>query len=87
MEKFILVETCEREIGCPKLFATHEAAFQEMCERVADVLEMSVEEIVNVYNTNGGIINDDAGIFTFSAFCDTVCSDNSDWSIFAVDVE
>ena len=42
----MLIEVMEREISEPEYFDTHDAAHDEMCRRVAEVYDISPDEVI-----------------------------------------
>lgn len=83
---FILTETVEREIHQPEFFQTHEQAHYEMCSRLAAVLGVSVQQVLDTYNRDPEHCVDDqysSGITENSAW--TECyGNNFDWKIFDI---
>lgn len=47
--KYMLIEVMEREISEPEYFDTHDAAHDEMCRRVAEVYDISPDEVKESY--------------------------------------
>lgn len=57
--KYMLIEVMEREISEPEYFDTHDAAHDEMCRRVAEVYDISPDEVKESY-LEGEDLNDNA---------------------------
>ena len=47
--KYMMIEVMEREISEPEYFDTHDAAHDEMCRRVAEVYDISPDEVKESY--------------------------------------
>ena len=71
--KYMLIEVMEREISEPEYFDTHDAAHDEMCRRVAEVYDISPDEVKESY-LEGEDLNENA-----------VVLENFDWKIFAIE--
>lgn len=78
--EYLLIECREWEISTPAVFGAHEEARGEMCKRVASVLDVPIEDVMESYLS---------GVEYFSNTC--VCRDsawterhgqNFDWKIF-----
>ena len=57
--KYMLIEVMEREISEPEYFDTHDAAHDEMCRRVAEVYDISPDEVKESY-LEGEDLNENA---------------------------
>ena len=69
--KYMLIEVMEREISEPEYFDTHDAAHDEMCRRVAEVYDISPDEVKESY------LEDIAWAERYGK--------NFDWKIFAIE--
>ena len=79
MEKnYILVECIEREINLPEFFETEEQAYNVMAQRMADILDIQVEDI----ETYDG---DEVGISKSCAWITDYHHLNYDWKIFRIE--
>lgn len=78
---YILVEVIERDIEPLKLFDTYEEAYKAMCQRLADVTKLSLEEVETLSPDD---CLDSFGRTTESAWA-TENDINYDWTIFAAD--
>ena len=61
--KYMLIEVMEREISEPEYFDTHDAAHDEMCRRVAEVYDISPDEVKESY-LEGEDLNENAVVRT-----------------------
>ena len=79
MEKnYILVECIDREINTPEFFETEEQAYNDMAQRMADILGIQVDEIETYDEYDIGISKSCAWISDYHHL-------NYDWKIFKVD--
>ena len=74
--KYMLIEVMEREISEPEYFDTHDAAHDEMCRRVAEVYDISPDEVKESY-LEGEDLNENAVVLEYGK--------NFDWKIFAIE--
>jgi hypothetical protein len=81
--KYMLIEVMEREISEPEYFDTHDAAHDEMCRRVAEVYDISPDEVKESY-LEGEDLNDNAVVLDDIAWAERY-GKNFDWKIFAVE--
>lgn len=81
--KYMLIEVKEREISEPEYFDTHDAAHDEMCRRVAEVYDISPDEVKESY-LEGEDLNDNAVVLDDIAWAERY-GKNFDWKIFAVE--
>ena len=79
MEKnYILVECIDREINTPELFETEEQAYNVMAQRMADILDIQVDEIEAYDDCDIGISKSCAWITDYHHL-------NYDWKIFKIE--
>lgn len=81
--KYMLIEVMEREISEPEYFDTHDAAHDEMCRRVAEVYDISIDEVKESY-LEGEDLNENAVVLEDIAWAERY-GKNYDWKIFAVE--
>ena len=79
MKNWMMVCCCERDIETPKFFNTKEEAVKAMCADVADVLGMTVDEVMEV-RAKSNSINEYAWIGDDYAWSDRHVP--CDWKIF-----
>lgn len=75
----------ERDISTPSSFETWEAAHNEMCSRIAEVLDEPVEDIKESY-LSGEEYDDDTCVLENSAWTERH-HNNYDWKIFQCEEE
>lgn len=81
--KYMLIEVMEREISEPEYFDTHDAAHDEMCRRVAEVYDISPDEVKESY-LEGEDLNENAVVLEDIAWAERY-GKNFDWKIFATE--
>lgn len=81
--KYMLIEVMEREISEPEYFDTHDAAHDEMCRRVAEVYDISPDEVKESY-LEGEDLNENAVVLEDIAWAERY-GKNFDWKIFAIE--
>lgn len=81
--KYMLIEVMEREISEPEYFDTHDAAHDEMCRRVAEVYDISIDEVKESY-LEGEDLNENAVVLEDIAWAERY-GKNFDWKIFAIE--
>ena len=77
-KNYILVECIDREINTPELFETEEQAYNVMAQRMADILDIQVDEIETYDDYDIGISKSCAWISDYHHL-------NYDWKIFKVE--
>lgn len=80
---YMLIEVMEREISEPEYFDTHDAAHDEMCRRVAEVYDISPDEVKESY-LEGEDLNENAVVLEDIAWAERY-GKNFDWKIFAIE--
>lgn len=80
--KYLLIEVIERDINTPEIFETHDDAHDRMCEYVAEVLDVSREDIKESY-FEGEDFNENTGVIENDAWTER-CGNNFDWKIFTI---
>lgn len=83
--KYMLIEVCERDIGTPELFDSHDDAHGEMCQRVAEVLGVNTSEIMESY-LSGEEYNEHTCVTESTAWTERY-GNNFDWKIFKYEEE
>lgn len=78
--KYMLISCCEREIGVPEFFVTHEEAFDAMCRYVSDTVGASVASVKETY-LNGEEYDEETCVLENSAWTQSF-HNNYDWKIF-----
>lgn len=71
--KYMLIEVMEREISEPEYFDTHDAAHDEMCRRVAEVYDISPDEVKESY-LEGEDLNENAVVLEDIAWAERYCN-------------
>lgn len=80
--KYILVSVVDRDIYPPVICNTHEEALDKMCEEVADILEVPVEEVKESY-LQGKEYNESTCVVENAAW--TIHREQFfDWKIFSI---
>ena len=79
--KYMLVECIERDINTPEILDTWEEVFDLMCQRVADVLHITKEEVKEEYFEDGDY---EIGITESNAWITDYHHNNYDWKIYDV---
>ena len=77
-KNYILVECIDREINLPEFFETEEQAYNDMAQRMADILGIQVDEIETYDDYDIGISKSCAWINDYHHL-------NYDWKIFKVE--
>lgn len=81
--KYMLIEAIERDISVPEFFDAWEDAHNAMCEKVAEVKGVQVEEIKESYLA-GEEYEEDTCVLENSAWAERH-GNNFDWKIFSVE--
>ena len=81
--KYMLIEVIERDISVPEFFDAWEDAHNAMCEKVAEVKGVQVEEIKESY-LSGEEYEEDTCVLEDSAWSERH-GNNFDWKIFGVE--
>ena len=80
-KNYILVECIEREINLPEFFETKEQAYNDMAQRMSEILGMRIDEIESYDDY-------DIGISKVDSYTHGYISDyhglNYDWKIFKI---
>ena len=77
-KNYILVECIDREINSPEFFETEEQAYNEMTQRIADILKIQAGDI-ETYDEY------DIGISKSCAWINDYHHLNYDWKIFRIE--
>lgn len=80
MKKYMLIECVERDFSVPEFYDTYEQAHDAMCNRVADVICVDVEEIKASYAENEDY-REGVGVTDTMAWAERF-GNNYDWKIF-----
>lgn len=80
--KYLLIGVVERDINTPEIFETHDEAHDRMCEYVAEVLEVSKEDVKESH-LMGECFNKSTCVVDDAAWTERH-GNNFDWKIFTI---